>query len=181
MPVIQKLIFILLLAVLSPLLWAENEPAVQESSPQFRSLDEKVQALKQEVIELNKDLFALEEELLFPDNTQVAVFVSMDVGTFFSLDAIQLKLDGKAVKNYLYTEKEVDAMFRGGVHRLHIGNLKQGKHELAAFFTGKGPHNRPYLRGTNLTFEKANDAKYIELIITDVTSKQQPEFHVKQW
>jgi hypothetical protein len=42
------------------------------------------------VIDLNRDLFVLEEELLFPANTQVAVFVSMDVGDFFALDSISL-------------------------------------------------------------------------------------------
>src|SRR5580698_2313090 len=45
----------------------------------FKSLDGDVQGLKKEVLDLNKDLFLLEEELLFPANTQVAVFVSLDV------------------------------------------------------------------------------------------------------
>ena len=56
------------------------QPAGPDASGEFRSLDQEVQALKKEVVELNKDLFVLEEELLFPANTQVAVFVSLDVG-----------------------------------------------------------------------------------------------------
>ncbi len=66
-------------------------------------------------MDLNRDLFILEEELLFPANTQVAVFVSLDVGEFFALDALELKLDGKQVSSYLYTEREVEALHRGGV------------------------------------------------------------------
>jgi hypothetical protein len=147
----------------------------------FRSLDGEVQGLRKEVLDLNKDLFLLEEELLFPANTQVAVFLSLDVGTFFELDSVQVKLDNKEVTNYLYTEREVEALNRGGVHRVFIGNLKVGKHELVAFFTGKGPHERDYRRGANLNFEKGVGAKYVELRISDRQSKQQPEFTVKEW
>ena len=44
------------------------------------ALDGEVQSLRREVVDLNRDLFMLEEDLLFPASTQVAVFVSMDVG-----------------------------------------------------------------------------------------------------
>jgi len=84
----------------------------------FQGLDRKVQGLKQEVLELNRDLFVLEEELLFPASTQIAVFLSMDVGKFFQLDSVQLKLDNKVVTNYLYTERENAALLRAGVQRL---------------------------------------------------------------
>ena len=146
-----------------------------------KSLDGDVQGLKKEVIDLNKDLFVLEEELLFPANTQVAVFLSLDLGTFFQLDSVQLKVDNKEVSNYLYTEREVDALNRGGVHRLYLGNLKVGKHELVAFFTGQGPHERDYKRGAKVTFEKGVGAKYLELKISDRESKEQPEFAIKEW
>jgi hypothetical protein len=123
----------------------------------------------------------LEEELLFPANTQVALFVSMDVGKMFELDSVQVKLDDKIVANYLYTALEVEALHRGGVQRVYLGNLRTGEHELTAFFTGKGPHERDYKRGTTVKFEKTTEAKYIELRIQDSTGKLQPEFDVKLW
>jgi hypothetical protein len=146
-----------------------------------RSLDEQIQTLKKDVVDLNKDLFVLEEELLFPANTQVAVFVSMDVGDFFALDSITLKIDNKDVSNYLYTPREVAALLKGGVQRLYVGNLKAGQHELVAFFNGKGPHERDYRRAANVRFEKGVGAKYLELKITDHQRAQQPEFEVKDW
>jgi hypothetical protein len=155
--------------------------AVEEAKDGFRGIDGEVQDLKKEVLDLNRDLFVLEEELLFPANTQVAVFLSMDVGTFFELDSVQLKIDDKEVANYLYTEREVEALNRGGVHRLHLGNLKVGRHELVAFFVGKGPHERDYKRGATLTFDKGVGAKYLELRISDRQSRMQPEFVVKEW
>ena len=161
---------------------AQAEPAGPAApAGDFKSLDGDVQGLKKEVLDLNRDLFLLEEELLFPANTQVAVFLSLDVGTFFELDSIQIKLDNKEVANYLYTDKEVEALNRGGVHRVFIGNLKTGKHELVAFFTGKGPHERDYKRGANLNFEKGVGAKYLELKISDRQSAQQPVFTIKEW
>jgi hypothetical protein len=155
--------------------------AAEPASQEFKSLDQDVQGLKKEVLDLNRELFALEEELLFPANTQIAVFVSMDVGAFFSLDTLTLKVDNKEVANYLYTEREAEALLKGGVQRVYLGNLKVGNHELVAFFTGKGPNVRDYKRGTSLQFEKGVGAKYLELKISDKQRKEQPEFVVKEW
>ena len=145
------------------------------------SLDNRVQDLKADVIKLNRDLLVLEEELLFPASTQVALFVSMDVGKLFELDSVQIKLDDKQVTNYLYTPLEVQALHRGGVQRAFVGNLRSGTHEIVATFTGKGPHDRDYKRATTVKFEKNADAKYIELRIKDSAGKLQPEFEVKVW
>ena len=146
-----------------------------------RALDQQIQDLKKDVIDLNRDLFVLEEELLFPANTQVAVFVSMDVGDFFALDSITLKIDNRDVMNYLYTPREVAALIKGGVQRLYVGNLKAGAHELVVLCNGKGPNERYYRRGANLRFEKGVGAKYLELKITDHARAQQPEFEIKDW
>lgn len=159
----------------------EMEAKEAESRERFRSLDQDVQSLKKEVLDLNRDLFLLEEELLFPANSQVAFFVSMDVGEYFELDSVTIKIDGKEVANYLYTEREADALIRGGVHRVHMANLKTGDHELIAIFTGKGPHVRDYRRGATMNFDKGIGAKYLELEITDRVRKQQPEFVIKEW
>jgi hypothetical protein len=160
---------------------ATNDSATPATDDSFKSLDEEVQALKKEVLDLNRELFVLEEELLFPANTQVAVFVSMDVGEFFALDSVTLKLDNKEVANYLYTEREAQALLKGGVHRVYIGNLKAGDHELLALFTGQGPHVRDYRRGATIKVTKGVGAKYVELKISDRAVKAQPEFIVKEW
>ena len=156
-------------------------PAAGEPPADTRALDETVQALKKDVVDLNKELFVLEEELLFPANTQVAVFISMDIGEFFALDSLSLKIDNKEVANYLYTPREAEALLKGGVHRVYLGNLKVGEHQLVAFFSGKGPNERDYKRGANLKFEKGVGAKYLELKITDRQRKAQPEFAIKDW
>ena len=178
---------VLALGLLAPA-WGQDAtkaPAAAASaaapSASSAGLDTRIQEVKGDVIRLNRDLLVLEEELLFPANTQLALFVSMDVGKLFELDSVQIKLDDKLVTNYLYTPGEVKALHRGGVQRVYLGNLRAGEHTLVAFFTGGGPHERDYKRGTTLKFEKGTDPKYIELRIKDSTAKLQPEFDVKVW
>ena len=155
---------------------AASAPAAPQAS-----LDTRVQELKAEVIRLNRDLLVLEEELLFPAGTQVALFVSMDVGKLFELESVQVKLDDKLVGSHLYTPAEVQALHRGGVQRIYVGNLRAGTHAIDAFFTGRGPHERDYKRGTTLKFDKGVEPRFIELRIRDSQAKQQPEFEVKVW
>jgi hypothetical protein len=160
---------------------ADAASTAEANTAETRALDEEVQGLKKDVVDLNKDLFVLEEELLFPANTQVAVFLSVDVGDFFNLDTLTIKIDQKEVANYLYTPREVDALLKGGVHRVYLGNLKVGTHELVAFFGGKGPNDRDYKRGATVKFEKGIGAKYLELKINDKQRRMQPEFEIKDW
>ncbi len=178
----MKTAFITFLAAVAASMPAIADEAAAPAAAEDRSaLDAEVQSLRREVVDLNRDLFMLEEDLLFPASTQVAVFVSMDVGTFFAVDSVQLKVDDKEVANYLYTGREQEALKRGGVQRLWLGNLKAGEHEVTAFFTGQGPHERDYKRGTTLKVEKGVGAKYVELRISDKATKLQPEFVVKVW
>jgi hypothetical protein len=167
--------------VIAPPAIASAAPPSGAASDAATSLDDRIQAAKSDVIRLNRDLLVLEEELLFPANTQVAVFVSMDVGLLFDLDSVQIRLDDKVVSTYLYTPLEVQALHRGGVQRVYLGNLRAGSHEIVAYFTGKGPHDRDYKRATTIKFDKTTEPKYIELQIKDVQQKLQPEFDVKVW
>ena len=158
-----------------------SAPAPPDAASAPAGLDTRIQQVKAEVLRLNRDLLVLEEELLFPASTQVAVFVSMDVGTLFELGSVQVQLDGQVVANHLYTPGEIKALQRGGVQRLFLGNLKTGTHELVAFFTGQGPHARDYKRGATLRFDKGTEPRYVELQIRDLQQKLQPEFEVKVW
>ena len=157
-----------------------NPPTDSAKAPQ-QTINTKIQNLKNQVLELNRDLFILEEDLLFSANTQFSVFVSMDAGKLFQLDSVQLKIDDKIVSNYLYTERETSALHRGGVQRLYIGNLTAGKHEITALFTGLGPNKREYRRGATQIIEKTTEPQFVELKIIDNTGKEQPDFEIKVW
>lgn len=153
---------------------------VPQESVQQPSVTPQIESLKESVLTLNRDLLILEEELLYPPSNQVAIYLSMDIGQFFNLDAVKVEIDNKLVASELYTDKQVNALFRGGVQRLYIGNLKTGEHEVSAFFTGKGPQ-QDYKRGAKLTVSKTQNPLVLELKIVDSTAQLQPTFDIKEW
>lgn len=149
------------------------EPAAAETGV---PLDSDLERIKTELLKLKRDLVILEEDLLFPASSQVAVFLSMDIGELFQLDAVTVKLNGREVANHLYTDRQVDALYRGGVQKLFVGNVKQGQNRLTAFFTGRGPSGRDYRRATTVEFDKTFEPAFVELAISDSGAKYQPEF-----
>lgn len=134
------------------------------------------QKLEAKLLQLDAELRLLEEDLLYPASSRVAVYLSMDLGELFALDAVTVKLNGKDVTHHLYTQREIEALYKGGVQKLYVGNARQGDNELTAFFSGTGPHERDYKRATTVTFEQSFEPVFIELSITDDTGSQQPEF-----
>ena len=149
--------------------------------PTRKSLESEMQSLKQEVLAVNRDLFILEEDLLFPSGTQVNVFVSIDASQYFSLDGITLKINDRPISNHLYTKRELQALKRGAVQRLYTGNLPTGEHELVAVVTGQGPEKRDFRRAVSIDFTKKTGTKYVELKIQGDTLRQQPLFQLKEW
>jgi len=153
----------------------------EQAQRAVNELSRDIQDLKQSVVVLNKDLRVLEEDLLFPANTRLSVFLSLNVGEFFRLEGVELKVDGETVTSYLYSDREREALAKGGMHRLHLGNLSAGEHTLSAFFIGAGPNGREYKRGSTLRFTKGQGPKYVELSVADSEARQQPEFAVREW
>lgn len=170
-----------LLLVLFGLLFNQAILAEDKQADETQGVNREIEELKNDVLELNRDLFILEEDLLFSANTQISVFVSVDVDDLFELDSMTLKIDDKVVTNYLYTAREAGSLNKGGVQRLYIGNLTSGEHEVTAFFIGKGPSKRDFKRAVSKVIEKTENAKFVELKITGDISKEQPDFIVKVW
>ncbi|MFT6113472.1 MAG: hypothetical protein ACJA10_000399 [Oleispira sp.] len=159
----------------------KDQKSAQRALDSVKVLSKEIQGLKKSVVDLNKDLQLMEEELLFPSSTQLSLFVSLDMGQFFTLESIKIKLNGKQVASHLYSDKQRQALARGGVQRLYMTNLNLGKHTIVAFFTGIGPNGRPYKRATELEFQKKQGSQYLELAIIDDSAKQEAKFTIKQW
>ncbi|MDF1628873.1 MAG: hypothetical protein P1U78_03660 [Alcanivoracaceae bacterium] len=144
-------------------------------------LDQDLAQFRKDVLDINRRLLLLEEELLFPADTQLAVFVSLDVGKYFVPDSITLKLDGNTIDGHLYTEREVQALKTGAIQKLHVTNIRNGSHELTAFVSGSGPGNREYRRAVTLQFEKGNGRQFVQLRMEDDAAAQQPVFVLHSW
>ncbi len=153
------------------------EKAMQE----VQRLSGDIQQLKQRVITLNKDLQVMEEALLFPTNSQFSVFVSVEGGAFFTLESIRLVINDRQVASHLYSARQREALQRGGVQKLFMTNLSEGKHQITAFFTGVGPNGRATKRAAELTLDKGKASQFIELTIADNSARQEAVFNIRQW
>lgn len=159
----------------------EFSQRAEEALEEVQAISRDIQALKSQVVDLNKDLRLMEEKLLFPSSTKYSIFVSHTRGQFFELEGIKLKIDGKLVATHVYSEKQREALIRGGVHRLYVTNLAEGKHSATVFFTGFGSNKRPYKRAVTLDFDKGPGSGYLEIAVSDDPVTQEPVFNLKQW
>ena len=131
---LKKLILGISLLVMSAAAPAHGQ---EVTTTQIKGLDEQVQEIKGDVLSIAAELSQLEEKLLYPSNTQVAVFVSLAGEETFSLDSVQIQLDGKPVAHHLYTYKELEALQKGGVQRIYTGNILSGEHDLNVLVLGQ--------------------------------------------
>jgi hypothetical protein len=133
------------------------------SREQIKGLDEQVQEIKSDVLGIAAELNQLEEKLLYPSNTQVAVFVSLDGGETFRLDSVEIQLDGTPVAHHLYTFKELEALQNGGVQRIYTGNVRSGGHDLQVSVIGKTGGGADFRKSERFTVNKDVGPRIVEI------------------
>ena len=147
---------------------------------QIKGLDEQVQDVKKDVIDLTAELSRLEEKLLFPSNTQVSIFISLNAGDSFRLDTVQIKLDNIIVAHHLYNFRELEALQKGGVQKIYVGNIKTGDHELVVSFVGKAPAGGDLQRSASYKLSKDVGPEFVEIRLSGSASDAQ-EIQFKDW
>lgn len=147
---------------------------------ELQGIDDQVQNLKKEVIDINKELSLLEEKLLFPSTTQISVFLSLaEADPDFRIDSVELSIDGQVVANYIYTFRELEALQKGGVQRLHTGNVPGGGHKLAVKVRGQSAGGTPYEQSASAVIEKKVEPKFVEMQV--VARGGAPRIQFKDW
>ena len=142
---------------------AENDYAAED----LRSLDEQVQEIKSDVLNISAELDNLEERLLYPSGTQVAVFVAIEGDKAFRLDAVQIAIDGEPAAHHIYSFKELEALEMGGVQRLYTGNVPTGSHELSVSIIGKTGSGKDFNTSESFAFAKGVEPKTIGITLTE--------------
>jgi hypothetical protein len=137
--------------------------AQEISKEQIKGLDEQVQEIKSDVLSIAAELNQLEEKLLYPSNTQVAVFVSLAQGETFRLDSVEIQLDGKPVAHHIYTFKELEALQKGGVQRIYTGNIRSGDHDLEVSVIGKSSGGGDLRKSNRFKVNKDVGPKIVEI------------------
>jgi hypothetical protein len=149
----------------------------KNSSPdqeQMRGLDEQVQDVKSDVLSISQELSRLEEKLLYPSGTQVAIFVALTKGEQMRLDSVRLQIDGQLVAHHIYSAKELEALRKGGVQRIYVGNVTTGDHQLEVLVDGKLDGGADFSRTENFTFRKEVKPKLVGLTLAGPRSGNTP-------
>jgi hypothetical protein len=154
-------------SALLALIWiASGAGAAQAGSrEQMKGLDEQVQEIKSDVLSIAAELTRLEEKLLYPSNTQVAVFVSLVEGEALRLDSVQIQIDGELVAHHIYSLKELEALHKGGVQRLYTGNVATGEHRLDVTVAGKQAGGGDFAESQSFRFDKEVAPKLVGLTL----------------
>ncbi|GAB2876417.1 hypothetical protein ACCI51_13635 [Microbulbifer echini] len=166
-----------ILQVILLLVLACTVNAQSVSRDDIRGLDEQIQDVKKDVIDLTATLAQLEEKLLFPSNTQVALFVSIADEKPFELESVEVKLNGEIVAHHLYTYREIESLQKGGVQKIYTGNVQAGAHPLQVRFIGKTPSGKEYRANASYQVDKAVGPKFVEIRISGTES----EINFKDW
>jgi hypothetical protein len=132
---------------------------------QMKGLDEQVQEIKSDVLSIAAELNRLEERLLYPSNTQIALFVALASGDLLRLDAVQIHIDGQLAAHYIYSAKELEALHKGGVQRVYAGNVSTGGHQLEVSVIGKLAGGKDYNETGRFTINKGVEPKLLGITI----------------
>lgn len=151
-----------------------EQKAATPDQRQMRDLDEQVQQTKSDVLSIAAELNQLEEKLLYPSGTQVAIFVALTKGNEMRLDAVRLQIDGQLVAHYIYSAKELEALRKGGVQRIYVGNVATGDHQLNVLVDGKAKGGADFNRTDHFTFHKEVKPKLVELRVAGPDSGSTP-------
>ena len=147
---------------------------------QMKGLDEQVQEVKSDVLSIAAELNQLEEKLLYPSDTHLAVFVSLVPGDTLRLDAMQVQIDGQPATNYIYSFKELEALQMGGVQRIYTGNVGTGAHEIAVAVNGKLKSGAEFTHTERFSFSKQVGPKLLGLTVGGPDSGQ-PALALGEW
>ncbi len=160
--------------------WMSPSGAEDAYREQMKGLDEQVQEVKSDVLSIAAELSQLEERLLYPSNTHVAVFVSLAQGETFRLDAVQVQIDGQLAAHYIYSFKELEALQKGSVQRIYTGNVATGQHEIEFSLSGKLESGKEYRRTERFPFSKGIGPKLIGVTLAGPDSGK-PAIDVGDW
>jgi hypothetical protein len=159
----------------------ENAQADTAQAEELASLDREIEAIKSDLASLSQTLFELEESVLYPADTQVAVFLALKDKNGLALDSVELYLNGSPVSSHLYTDRERESLRKGGVQRLYIGNLPHGSHQLKVILTASSANERFIRREVRHQFRKRPGESRIQMTLDAAAPDYEPVVSFQEW
>jgi hypothetical protein len=146
-------------------------PATMALADERDSLEADMQDVKRLALEMHRDLIVTQDTKVFPEETQVDIFISMDIGVFFDVQSVKVVVDGAEAGEQAYSRKQARALTSGATQKIFVGNLSEGKHELTAIVSGVGRHY-PIRRGITLNLDKKPGTQVVNIRLSDGEDRQ---------
>jgi len=128
------------------------------------SINLQLQSLKQQSLLLDRDLLILEDKIKKP----FSIYLSQITDAKFSLETMTVTLDGKVLLKHEYTDRQNEALKKGGAQLLFKGDIAEGPHKLIAYYRS----NKNYQSGAELQFIKKPASQSVEISLLKGKSKE---------
>lgn len=130
-------------------------------------LAQDAQRVKEQVLQLNKDLYQLEKDLLSPATTEIAFYLSLRATRYFSPLSVEINTQGIPSIHHLYTEREVEALLMGAVHPIASDNIGPGAHQVEVIVRGKDESGAEQVIKMAQQVEKQAAPLLLEIVVSD--------------
>lgn len=160
---------------------ADSGSGTGDSRSRFVQLDSEIQAIKEEILGINREIRLIEELSLYPHGQQLIVLVSTAPDSSLAPGNISLQVDGQPASQHQYSASETAAMLNGGVHRLYTGRLREGEYQLQVSVRGKDPRGDAFNQQRSATITKRAGQKYVELHLWLRGDNGKPELVIREW
>jgi hypothetical protein len=144
-------------------------------------LDDELERLSAEVASHSERVFALEQKVLHPANTRLAVFLTLQSRDALDLDSVELFINGNPVASHLYSDRERASLERGGIQQLFTGNLQNGEHELKTVITARSADDDFVRRESTHRFRKRPGVLRLEMSLEARAPDYEPRVSFMEW
>lgn len=180
LPCVLKQWCVALMACVTTLAFAAESSNVEQAKHQQPLIYQTIQNAKQTVLELNKDLYQLEKDLLNPPTVRAQLFVSQAPDLSMTLSDIAIEVDNVNPITHLYSSEQRQALVQGAIQPLPEFALAAGLHELTLTLRGR---IKDELITHTLTHSvrKRGQPLLVEIAIVSVNEQKQPVIEFRTW
>jgi hypothetical protein len=148
-------------------------------------LDQQIQALKDEIIEFTREAQSVEDDVLFPPQTRLDVYLGVKVSGLLMKD-VSVTLDDRPTETRNYQDKDARAMLSDlNLDRLLRANVAVGAHRVRVAFTAQMVDAKadapPITDSYEAIFDKTVTPAELEFVISRPTRFAKPRLSMKQW
>lgn len=137
------------------------------------------QKIKLDTLQVVKDAKQLIEDVGFPEVSRLKVYISHGAGKYFGLKKVTLVIDSVDKAEFNYTDKQQQALLRGGSNRVYLGSVSEGIHELVVVFEGADRKNNIIKKAETWLFDKKPGEYIVVLNVADDEKALKPQFSFK--